>query len=164
FFNQWRTDLEVNKLRSGRETPQTESHLAKYRSLMPSLALIFHLIDLAGGATNEHVSIHAAGRAAAWCDYLEEHAKRIYQLAFDGDVEPAQRLAERISNSLPNPFTVRQVVQKGWSGLSSTDEVERAVSILEEHEWIQREEIPPGPTGGRSSVIYHINPLAFGEG
>ena len=36
-FNEWRTCLE-QRLRNGELGPALESHLAKYRSLMPSLA------------------------------------------------------------------------------------------------------------------------------
>ena len=43
-FDTWRASLE-KKVRSGEEHPAIESHLAKYRSLIPSLALIIHLAD-----------------------------------------------------------------------------------------------------------------------
>jgi hypothetical protein len=157
FFDTWRTELE-GLVRSGREPSNLTSHLAKYRSLMPSLALLFHLIEVTGGKEPGPVSLESARRAAAWCAYLEDHARRIYQAAFDGDPEPAQRLAERIVASLPTPFTVRKVVQKGWKGLSDTESVERAVAILEEHGWVYCREVSPGPKGGRPSVEIHVNP------
>jgi putative DNA primase/helicase len=163
FFDEWRTDLE-NRVRSPQESEGFVSHLAKYRSLMPSLALLFHLIrvvDKTDKTPFGPVSLLAAREAAAWCDYLEQHARRIYQAAFDGDPEPAQRLAERIKSSVPNPFTVREVVQKGWSGLNTTEDVERAVTMLEEHDWVRRVELPPGPQGGRPSVEVYINPLVL---
>ncbi len=43
-FDAWRAKLEAT-LRSDDDHPVVVSHLAKYRSLMPSLALIVHLID-----------------------------------------------------------------------------------------------------------------------
>jgi Protein of unknown function (DUF3987) len=43
-FLGWRTDLE-RRLRSGEMSPAAEGHLAKYRKLVPSLALINHLAD-----------------------------------------------------------------------------------------------------------------------
>jgi hypothetical protein len=48
-FDQWRDELEV-RLRSTELPPALESHLAKYRSLMPSLALIFQLIEFVDGS------------------------------------------------------------------------------------------------------------------
>jgi hypothetical protein len=41
-FDDWRAKLE-DKVRSGHEHPALESHLAKYRSLVPSLALLIAL-------------------------------------------------------------------------------------------------------------------------
>ena len=46
-FDEWRTDLEQMLCNEG-ISPALESHLAKYRSLMPSLALIFYLIETVG--------------------------------------------------------------------------------------------------------------------
>jgi hypothetical protein len=43
-FDSWRADLEA-RLLTGEEHPAVESHLAKYRSLIPSLALISHILD-----------------------------------------------------------------------------------------------------------------------
>jgi Protein of unknown function (DUF3987) len=42
-FNEWRQELET-RLRSGDLSPALESHFAKYRKLVPSLALINHLV------------------------------------------------------------------------------------------------------------------------
>jgi hypothetical protein len=116
------------------------------------------------GMASGAVSLRSAQRAAAWCDYLEEHARRIYQAAFDGDPEPAQRLAERLTENLPNPFTVREVVRKGWRSLATAEEVERAVALLEEHGWICPEEVPTTAAGGRPTIRYHLNPRLFEEG
>ena len=124
FFNEWRSKLE-GRVRSSREAANLTSHLAKYRSLMPSLALLFHLIKVVSGFASGPVSLASAWRSAAWCQYLEEHARRIYQAAFDGDPEPAQRLAERIKSSLkvhsrPAMFSSRDGrdwrPRKRWTG------------------------------------------------
>ena len=52
-----------------------ETHFGKYGQLMPKLALIFQLVEDPDG--NE-VGFIQAQRAAAMCDYLESHAKRVY--------------------------------------------------------------------------------------
>jgi hypothetical protein len=162
FFYQWWADLEA-KLRAD-EPPTIESHLSKYRSLMPSLALLFHLVDLVDTDRDEPirkgpVSLAAARMAAAWCDFLEEHARRIYQSGSDGDMGPARTLAERIAESLPNPFRARQVLRKCWTGLTTPDEVDRALGILEEHGWVCPVKVSSGEKGGAPTVEYHINPL-----
>ena len=52
-FRDWLEGLEL-RLRSGEiGSPAFESHLAKYRSLMPSLALTFELIDWADKARSD---------------------------------------------------------------------------------------------------------------
>jgi putative DNA primase/helicase len=51
-FDQWREKLEP-RVRSGDEHPALESHLAKYRSLVPSLALLIHLADGPSGPVSE---------------------------------------------------------------------------------------------------------------
>jgi putative DNA primase/helicase len=158
FFDEWRIGLE-NRLRSGAINGIMAMHLAKYRSLMPSLALIFHVIDMCARNWLSPVSIHAAGLAAAWCELLEAHARRIYQSASDGDIDVAMTLAERIQQSLPNPFTIRDVQRKGWSGLSSNEEVRRAIDFLEDRNWVRVVQIPSSnPKGGRPFEQVWIHP------
>jgi putative DNA primase/helicase len=67
-FDSWRTGLEA-RLRTPDESPLVESHLSKYRSLMPSLAGLFHLIEVTDGAGPGPVGIGSAVAAVAWCDY-----------------------------------------------------------------------------------------------
>jgi putative DNA primase/helicase len=161
-FDGWRGELE-ERLRGGCEGPLLTCHLAKYRSLMPSLSLLFHVIDRAGTGLLGPITSDAAGRAAGWCDLLEAHARRVYQSAAEGDPESAARLAERIKQSLPNPFTYRNVVRKGWAGLDSVDEVRRAVGILEDRNWVQVVAKPATARGGRPSEEVWINPAVQKE-
>jgi hypothetical protein len=136
---------------------------------MPSLALLFHLIEVVDGTATGPVSLEAAQMAAQWCEVLESHARRIYEMAFEGDIESAARLGERLrkkpsEKGLPHPFTVRDVVCKGWSGLSTTEEVERAVNQLEERNWVTVKQLPPGPNGGRPSREIWVNPRILKPG
>ncbi len=157
-LTKWRTRLE-QRLRSGQESSLITSHLAKYRSLMPSLALIFHLIDSHATSLLEPVSLRAVHDAAAWCEMLEAHCRRIYQSAMDGDLDAAVQLGERIKGKLSNPFTYRAVAMKGWSGLTTTDEVRRAVGILQDRGWVETvETAPDGKKGGRRSELVWVHP------
>jgi hypothetical protein len=90
-FNDWLTELEA-KLRLD-DMPIIIEHLAKYRSLMPSLALIFHLINIADGKSGGPVTKEAAVMAAAWCEFLESHARRIYTIVGDIGQRAAAELA-----------------------------------------------------------------------
>lgn len=96
-FDTWRHDLETRLRSDNGLHPAIVSHLAKYRSLMPTLALIFHLIEVADGTTEPGtVTDRAAIMAAAWCDYLESHAGRIYGAAVSVGLEPAKAILKRI--------------------------------------------------------------------
>src|SRR3546814_10544767 len=58
-FREWRAGLE-HRLRSGELHPAVESHLAKYRKLVPSLALIHHLAGFGSGAVGERSEEHTS--------------------------------------------------------------------------------------------------------
>jgi hypothetical protein len=123
---------------------------------MPALALLFHLVDVAGGAAPGRVSYAAALRAAAWCDYLEAHARRVYHAAGEGDIQGARVLARRIQDGrLAGPFSVRDLWKRHWSALNTPLDAERAVAALEGLGWLAAEAVE---TGGRPQTVYHINP------
>ena len=106
-FNEWLTELQTVKIKQ-EENPLMVEHFGKFRSLMPSLALIFHCIDLADGKPPGPVTERAARLAVDWCQYLESHARRIYAMAESPEHEAAVKLAEKIkAKVLPNPFTCK---------------------------------------------------------
>jgi len=124
---------------------------------MPSLALLFHLVEVVDGIASGPVSKRAALKAAAWCDFLEAHARRVYQSITQHDVVAANLLAKKIKTGrLPSPFTARDVYNNGWSGLNTPEDVEKAVEILEEAFWVKSKKITN--TGGRPKFQYRINP------
>lgn len=71
-FDAWRATLEL-RIRSGDEHLAMESHLAKYRSLIPSIALLTHLADGGQGP----VDVEPLQKAIGWGRYLETHARRM---------------------------------------------------------------------------------------
>jgi hypothetical protein len=135
-------------------------HFGKFRSLMPSLALIFHCIDIADGKAIGAVSERAARLAVQWCDYLESHARRIYAMAESPEHEAAVRLADKIkAGALPNPFTTRDIERKGWHGLKDRQEVEAACNILIDENWLMMTRKPRPATGRPPLPEYFINPI-----
>jgi hypothetical protein len=158
-FNQWLTELQTIKIKQ-EENPLMVEHFGKFRSLMPSLALIFHCIDLADGKAQGNVSGKNAQLAVAWCDYLETHARRIYAMAESPEHAAAVRLANKIkAKALPNPFTSKMVYDKGWHGLKDKQEVEAACNILIDENWLMMQRKPKPLTGRPPAPDYHINPL-----
>jgi len=158
-FNAWLTDLELNKLRDESDLEIIIEHLGKFRSLMPSLALLFHLIEVADGTTTtEAVSLRSAEKAAAWCDYLESHARRVYGLVADIDQQAALKLSEQIrAGKLNDGFTVRDVYRKNLHLLNSKDLAQAACDELVDAGWLKEKITQPG-FQQKEKVEYLINP------
>jgi hypothetical protein len=150
-FDVWREVLE-RRLRDDSEHPMLEAHLAKYRSLVPSLALVIHLTEASEGPIEKM----ALERAIGWAEYLESHARRIYAPAISPDMDAARLLAKRIgSGTVGTMFALRDIYNRGWTGLATRDEVAAAVSVLIDHDWLREfEEATPG----RTRTLYRVNP------
>lgn len=150
-FTTWRTALET-RLHSGDEHPTLEAHLSKYRSLIPSLALLIHLADTGRGP----VGLQTLEKACNWGTYLESHAKRLYSYCIGSSMETAKRLMKQLQEGkLPNPFTLRDVYRHGWTGLTDSADIKKAAEILEDHDILKRIE---QKTNGRPKEEYMINP------
>lgn len=157
-FYEWFNELN-RRARADDEEPVMAEHLVKYRSLMPSLALIIHLIDIADG-TRETGPIPAitTRAATAWCDFLESHARRVYFLVTNLRVEAAARLSQKIlSGELQDRFTLRDVYRRHWSLLDDKDVVADACAELIARGWL-REEEPVFTIGRPRAMEYRINP------
>ena len=153
-FDVWRESLE-KRLRGDSEHPMFEAHLAKYRSLVPSLALVVHLTEASAGP----VPLLALERAIAWAEYLESHAKRIYTPVINPDVDAARALVKRIkTGDVTTRFGLREVYNCGWSGLSTRNEVLAAVEVLIDHYWLREVE---ETTPGRPRTVYLVNPAVL---
>src|SRR5260370_28472982 len=125
---------------------------------MPSLALIGHLIDGVAGGPTGPVSDGAAARAAAWCAYLQGHARRLYASVTDRTRVAAALLAAQLTHGrLPSPFTARDVYRNEWTGLTEPRVVQDALACLEECRWLRSDAVR-APDGGRPSVRFPINP------
>ncbi len=137
--------------------PALVSHLAKYRSLMPSLALIFQLIEFVDGTAEEGaVGLRPAVQAAAWCEYLETHAARLYSSAENPAMEGARALLDRIrKGDVCDGDSTRSVYRRHWAKLSTPEEVNSACAVLEEFGWLRIEAVK---TGGRSATRLRLHP------
>jgi len=150
-FRDWWGKLE-RRLRGDELHPAMESHLSKYRKLVPALALTHHLASGGFGAVS-HASLWAA---CAWSEYLESHALRIYGAAIDDSATGAKTILQRIKKGdLHSPFRLRDLHQKGWAGLSEVEAVKSACERLENHNYVRLKEVE---TGGRPSLVATINP------
>jgi hypothetical protein len=150
-FREWRADLE-RQLRSGDLSPALESHLAKYRTLVPAVALISHLADGERGEIAEG----AVMRSLAFAEYLETHARRAYASGSEVATVAAKAILVKIRRrELQNGFTARDVHRPRWSNLSDKTQVHAGLELLVECDWLA---VTERETGGRPSVVYSINP------
>jgi putative DNA primase/helicase len=150
----WQTELEA-KVRDGTLHPALVSHLSKYRSLMPSLALLFELADNKSQTT---VSLAHAQQAADWCSFLEPHARRIYSPVISSMRQGAAEIGRHLMAGWKREegqFTVREVYRNGWTGLDSAEMVHDALEILDDAHWVRP---VAAKTNGRPSEAYAINP------
>jgi hypothetical protein len=162
-FFVWLSELEGSVRGDSSLAPALVAHLAKYRSLMPSLAALFELADLAASradlAGEIAINLDHAQQAAAYCDYLESHARRAYSCVTSPECRAARELARHIqANDLSDAFPTRSVYLKGWSGLDTPERVRGALALLEDAAWVFREESRASSIGGRPSETWLINP------
>ena len=124
---------------------------------MPSLALLFHLIDGVDTGRRGPVSGAAAAQAAAWCEYLAAHARRLYAAVTDAARVAAALLATRLAHGrLASPFTAREVYRQEWTGLTEPRVVQGALECLEELGWIRPEALR-APDGGRPTSFSGVS-------
>jgi hypothetical protein len=160
-FDGWRAEFEP-RFRGGEYPAAIESHFMKYRSLFASLALIFEAVEFADDASKASagkvVRKTSALRAAAWCEYLESHATRVYSPTFDVATVAAKTLLDRIeAGDVDHGATVRDIYNHQWSGLATREEATAAIDVLEEHGWARRATVKP-KGGGRPSEVIHVHP------
>jgi len=156
-FIEWATDLHGKKL-PAEDSPIIQQHLAKFDKLFPAIALVLHLVESATTGNRGLVTGTSAIRAAAWCEYLEAHARRVYGLLTDDGMRSAQALADKVKGGkLVDGFTARDVRRNQWRHLTTEESVQAALDWLEGEHWLRSEEA--GGTGpGRRTTRHNINP------
>lgn len=133
--------------------------LGKYRSLMPALALIYEAAEVAAtGQMINSVSFQSAQMAAVMCDYLEQHARKIYAGSLRPEIRAAEALGRRIKKGdIKDGSNVRTIKRRGWANLRSSDQVDQGLSFLEDLNWLKVLEVKSNRGGGRCEVI-RLNP------
>jgi Protein of unknown function (DUF3987) len=153
-FLGWRMDLET-RLRSGELSPAFEGHLAKYRKLVPALALINHIADGHEG----DVSQKSLVRALSFAAYLESHARRIYRSSLEAEASAAKAILKHIkATDLVDGFTARDILRHDWAHLTDREQVAAGLNLLVELDHLAAVESMRGPQGGRPKTVYRINP------
>jgi putative DNA primase/helicase len=156
-FLVWRMELE-RRLRHDGLHPALESHLAKYRKLVPALALISHLSDSGTGDVSEA----AIEKALKWAAYLETHAACAYASTTIASADAAQAILAKIkSGHLKSQFGSRDVWRPQWSRLTDRATVQEALQLLVDYDWLSVAAI--SNTGGRTATVYTVNPKVLAQ-
>lgn len=156
-FREWRRNFEID-LRTEERHPALESHLAKYRKLVPAIALVCSLADEETAVSNTSLL-----RALAWADYLRSHAERIYASATRPSTEGAKALLSKIrSGHVSNRFKPQDIYWKGWAHLSNPEETHAAIGLLCDLNYLKRVTGDVTSKGGRPSTTVLIHPTLIG--
>lgn len=160
-FKEWLINLML-ELRRGDMHPALESHFSKYRSLIPALALLHHLMS---GKTGP-VGVLSVLSALSWGDFLKSHALRVYGSSTNEAANSAKTILRHVKASdLVDGFNRRDIERRGWSGLQSNGEkIQAGLTLLVDYGWLRevRADAPPSAAGGRPPLpTYTINPKAM---
>lgn len=90
-FMAWDSEHQ-QRLRGGDLSDAFESHLSKYASMVPSIALLLHLASGGRGP----VSRSATALAIRWAKYLESHARRLHVVATSPHRQDVAALVRRL--------------------------------------------------------------------
>jgi hypothetical protein len=168
-FYEWLIPFETG-IRGDDLHPALVSHLAKWRKLIPALALIFALVDTPD--TNGVIHERELIRALAWAEHLRPHAERLYAAALIPETTGAHALLAKIKGGklcdgdgvLWESFEPWKVSVKHWAGLGTPDAARKAADLLADYGWLARQTVPTGAKGGRPSERYLIHPALLAGG
>ena len=130
-----------------------EAVLAKYRSLVPSLALLIHLADGGRGP----VSLSALDKAVGWARYLFSHARRIYGAVPTAESEREAELRDWIEgrSGTVAPRELAHGMRRFRGDTAGAEAALNALVKAGEGEWV---DVPPGPRGGRATRVFRLLP------
>ena len=160
-YDSWRGDHAVQL--AAETDPAVAAHLAGHDRLMPAVAMIFHLAELAEqGRDPVPVSASATHRAVRWCDWAAAHVRAVYGVGEAAELEGARTLLKRLlDGDLTTPFKVREVYRRHWTGLGTREAAQAAVGVLERHGYLSSVPVPTTAKGGKPTRAYHLNPKAL---
>lgn len=153
-FDAWDEEIQ-SRIKSGQLPEPFESHLSKYASMVPSIALVIHLAS----GRRDAVSGVAVRLAVRWASYLESHAARLYSIAVAPDRQLALPLLKRLIAWPPDkPIRARAIAKQNWSGLSDAELVTSVLDLLVDAGWVRALRVKP--ENGRPTTDYAIHPKA----
>lgn len=138
-FDQWAYELKIRVKNSEQESPLFSAHIANHYSLMPSLALLFSILEK---PENIHgwncVSVDATNLAVRWCTFLEAHARKAYSINQSAHTVAINRLVNTIEGGgLAHGSTLKSIFRQHDTWFYARPLVLRAIDTLEEFGWLR---------------------------
>lgn len=161
----WRTAHEV-RLKSGEldHLAGIKSHLSKYRSLVPTLALVDHLASGGSHLAGTPIGLPSLERALQWAEYLEKHAWKIYEAAEGQTFDQAAWLLKQLGNAHyrrnvcdRDGIVLAKIYKNKNSDLWNSASTTEALDTLAEHNWVRRVE------SAKNKVRYELCPSLTGD-
>ncbi|MGL4897384.1 MAG: YfjI family protein, partial [Cetobacterium sp.] len=138
-FEKWITALE--KRIYNEDECLLKEHWSKYRGLIPSLSLIFHVITLAHTKQDRNIPVtqDMLNMAILWQPYLESHAKRVFDMGRKLQGTATESLSKNIlQKRIEDKFTIRDIYRKNIKHIGrSTELAESACEELEKLGWLK---------------------------
>jgi hypothetical protein len=165
-FNDW---LASHVVKVNQETNAgKQSHLSKYKGLLPKLAGLLQLADIVASVPsvcgNQLIDLDHLNRAILLLSYLESHMNRIYGCVKSPEQKAVESLIQHVkAGDLKDGFSIRDVQRKGWENLTKIY-IEDAIMTLEDLNWV-RSMPKNGDAGrGRPSPRWEVNPSLVSSG
>jgi hypothetical protein len=99
--------------------------------------------------------------ACDWCDFLEQHARVIYQAEVSPGQLAAHRLVEKLeAGRIRHGEPVRDIYRHQWPGLTTSAQVSSGLEVLEAAGWVR---VVTLPTGGTPTTVVHLHPGLRGQ-
>lgn len=145
----------------------------KLAGVIVRLAALLHLAQTFGEVKRHpRITLRAVQEAITLGRYLVDHARLAFgEMGASGEeAARAERVMRWVRKKGGGPFTERDVMnadvlgREGGRRLSS-EPYQAALDLLVDRGWLFREELPPGPKGGRPpSPTYRVNPRTLETG
>ena len=157
-YEMWATKLEL-RIRGDKLSPEISGHIGKYRSLMPKLALVLHLLDQTGkDKPKGEIQLVSVKRSICLCNIFEKHLDKIYHKTVNSKEYSANELLNKIKvGKVVDGQSIKSIYHNNWSMLKNRDQVITAIDELKNHNMVKRETIF-NDNGGRPSEILKIHP------
>ncbi|MFZ2958925.1 MAG: YfjI family protein [Candidatus Ozemobacteraceae bacterium] len=147
-------------MKPGGSMESMTDYAGKVPGQVARIAGLLHCAEYAEGEPQEHkIGKETMDKAISIMGTFVEHAKHAYGLAgIEKSIEDAKIVLDWIERKDQTSFKRRDAQHEMQSHFKKVRELEAALKILVERNYIKPEKGKTNPEGGRPSAIYEVNP------